>query len=308
MVIVFLSATFYAVHAIDQAGIDAELARANAAIAALAAEPPLPDAALAGRLAGEFLLRDAHVADAATMQPDEISVALPGAGQAVIAWTPHRFGSETFVSVAPMRLLATTVLLLILGFILWRLYSLASLLEAQRGEARALAQRDALTGLPNRLAFDERLKSLCADRPAKPLALFYLDLDDFKPVNDTMGHAAGDQVLCQVGQRLMALAQPGDLVARLGGDEFAIIRQTRLSEAELAAFADIIHASLTRPMAVLEWSIDVGVSMGIALLPDHGTDADRLLQVADAALYRAKKQPDIVFVLADPIPVLHAAA
>ena len=158
--------------------------------------------------------------------------------------------------------------------------------EQRRAERRIahMAHHDALTGLPNRVLFHERLAALVAERA--PAGLLCLDLDHFKLVNDTLGHPAGDALLRQVAERLRACLGGDGLVARLGGDEFAVLH--RAERPALVALADRIIAALCRPFALDGQDVTVGVSIGIALAPEHGDDPDGLLRKADTALYAAK--------------------
>ncbi|WP_432519979.1 diguanylate cyclase domain-containing protein [Kineococcus sp. SYSU DK006] len=154
---------------------------------------------------------------------------------------------------------------------------------------REAALHDPLTGLPNRTLLEDRLRHAlsAAGRSGQQVALLYCDLDDFKPVNDTGGHAAGDHVLIGVAERLSAAVRPGDTVARLGGDEFAVVCPDLPDEAAAAHVAERIVAEMAEPFAVAGWSFPVGISVGLAMA-EPGADAQRVLQDADAAMYEAK--------------------
>lgn len=156
---------------------------------------------------------------------------------------------------------------------------------------RYLAEFDVLTGLANRSQFQSRLSLL--DQPssqcAKPFgALLLIDLDEFKPVNDSLGHAAGDECLKQAAERIRGVCPDAELVARIGGDEFAVLLgpEARLAEASDAARA--IIAQLNYPMEYRGHQLSIGASVGIALANDH-TPSAQLNIMADAALYAAKK-------------------
>ncbi|WP_181703295.1 putative bifunctional diguanylate cyclase/phosphodiesterase [Chthonobacter albigriseus] len=168
-----------------------------------------------------------------------------------------------------------------------------AVVEAQRA-AEELARHDALTGLPNRRTFSAALTSAIGDPDGTDTGSYVLliDLDRFKPVNDTYGHAAGDQVLCEVSRRLLRLAGPDDMVARLGGDEFAILCRpgSRSDILETAkGFAEQIIASSRTPISVGDIAVEIGASVGIALCSTDGADADEVLRAADVAMYRAKQ-------------------
>jgi len=169
--------------------------------------------------------------------------------------------------------------------------SVRDLTEQRRAQRQIefMAEHDPLTGLPNRAFFDQALESAIAQADQKgPFALFALDLDRFKAVNDLFGHAAGDAILCRVAAILTAAIDEAGVVARVGGDEFLILQRgmkdpeavRRLAESILDAFAAEMDLSRD-PMAV-------GVSIGVSLYPQDATDAQSLRQNADVALYRAK--------------------
>ena len=164
-----------------------------------------------------------------------------------------------------------------------------------------MARHDALTGLPNRMMFRERLERVLADnRSTTQTAVLYLDLDGFKEVNDTAGHAAGDVLLKLVSQRLQQGLRAGDTVARLGGDEFAIIQTQVRQGADAADLAARIVQDLAEPFEVDGRFVAIGASVGIALAPADATDPDELLRAADTALYRAKGDGKGTFRLFEP--------
>ncbi len=152
------------------------------------------------------------------------------------------------------------------------------------------ANHDPLTGVANRGRFLTDLDATIGDRATRwPVALLYLDLDLFKPVNDTHGHAAGDEVLRAVTARIGAELRPGDLLARLGGDEFAVLC-TGLPDADAARLADRLLATLGEPIALSTGPVvAIGASIGIAVTASPRVTPGVLLEVADAALYRAKR-------------------
>ncbi len=154
-------------------------------------------------------------------------------------------------------------------------------------QLRQLAEQDVLTGLANRARLHRALASALA-RPNGRAALLLLDLDGFKEVNDSLGHPTGDRLLVAVAGRLVGAAGPRALVARLGGDEFAVLQPDPPDEAAVRDLAAHLVASLDRPIVVPEARIRVGASVGVAIAPQHGRDADELMRHADIALYRAK--------------------
>ena len=152
-----------------------------------------------------------------------------------------------------------------------------------------LATHDALTRLPNRTLFQLRVEdALARARRGKAFAIQYLDLDRFKQVNDTLGHAVGDEVLQQATARLLACVRDTDTVARLGGDEFAILQADIDGTADCDALAQRVIASLSAPYLVDGQDVSIGTSIGIALSPAHGVDYGTLLRSADTALYKSK--------------------
>lgn len=156
-----------------------------------------------------------------------------------------------------------------------------------------LANCDPLTGLANRAAFNETLRSAireASNNDAK-LGLLVLDLDRFKHVNDTMGHKAGDDLLTEFGQRLRnALPSANTFIARLGGDEFAIIVTGSDCVNEATRSAEVVLRQVRKPFNLNGQTSTIGTSVGLALYPEHGTDADELFVSADMALYRSKEQ------------------
>jgi diguanylate cyclase (GGDEF)-like protein/PAS domain S-box-containing protein len=156
-----------------------------------------------------------------------------------------------------------------------------------------VAHHDSLTGLPNRSLFNDRLDQaiVLSRRTSRQFALLYLDLDKFKPVNDTLGHHAGDELLKGVAERIRHQVRESDTVARVGGDEFIVILRdvTRREDAE--DLARKIVAALATPfhLGTPTQSVDIGTSIGIAVYPADAQSADGLVKAADAAMYRAKQ-------------------
>ena len=170
-------------------------------------------------------------------------------------------------------------------------FDLKETLERERGRQFQLARHDPLTGLPNRLQFEEHLGHALARsrRQGRPLAVCLLDIDDFKPVNDSFGHAAGDTLLRQAAARLREGLRRSDLIARLGGDEFVLAIEDLGTATVLPALLDRMNEALSRPFDLGEGRMArIGLSMGVAIAPDDGEEPDLLMRRADAALYAAK--------------------
>jgi diguanylate cyclase (GGDEF)-like protein/PAS domain S-box-containing protein len=164
--------------------------------------------------------------------------------------------------------------------------------KAAEEKIALLARTDGLTGLANRATFTERLGQVyaAAQRGAPPFAILYLDLDKFKPVNDTYGHAAGDLLLQQVAQRLKNCTRDSDVIARLGGDEFAILQGEMREPANAGALAAKIQGALVLPYLVNGNEVNISVSIGISPYVAGIAGADAMLVQADLALYRSKHQ------------------
>ena len=154
------------------------------------------------------------------------------------------------------------------------------------------ATHDALTGLPNRALFQELGDQALArsNRYGTTVAVLFLDLDRFKPVNDSLGHTAGDELLVQVASRLRASVRRGDIVARFGGDEFVILCEHPAGQTEMQELARRLIEALSEPVPVLGSAATVGASIGIAIGGGGRVTVDTLIRDADAALYRAKEQ------------------
>ena len=161
-------------------------------------------------------------------------------------------------------------------------------LEAQ-AKISHMARHDALTGLPNRVLFHEQLEQgLRRAGSGDQLAVLCLDLDHFKDINDSLGHPIGDALLKEVGRRLRATVGESDTVARLGGDEFSVVQIGRSEEAAARSLAGRLVEAISAPYEIDGHQIVIGVSIGISLSPQDGSDPDELLKNADLALYRAK--------------------
>jgi diguanylate cyclase (GGDEF)-like protein/PAS domain S-box-containing protein len=163
--------------------------------------------------------------------------------------------------------------------------------QARQYERRLhhLAHHDALTGLPNRTLLQERLKAAVESaRDGMPGALAFVDLDNFKHINDTYGHDMGDCVLREIANRLHAGVRERDTVARVGGDEFVLLIAEQAGETAVAELLERLRRSLDRPILVRGKEVIAGASFGVALFPRDGDNADRIMRAADAAMYHAK--------------------
>lgn len=165
-----------------------------------------------------------------------------------------------------------------------------------------MAHHDTLTGLPNRASFTEHLNQaiVLSQREEQAVAVLFLDLDNFKPINDQHGHAIGDLLLQQVANRIQQCLRGADVVGRIGGDEFVVLLQNVHHVANAQNTAEKICECLSIAYEVDGKILHIGVSIGIALYPLHGNNAMQLVRYADEAMYEAKKLPDRIQVFASP--------
>jgi diguanylate cyclase (GGDEF)-like protein/PAS domain S-box-containing protein len=164
--------------------------------------------------------------------------------------------------------------------------------RARSLEMSHLAQHDFLTDLPNRLLFNDRLVQAIAIavRQSKQLAVMFIDLDQFKKINDSLGHEVGDKLLRSVAKRLVACVRRADTVSRLGGDEFVILLSQVEHEKDAAFSARKILRALAAPHIIDNKSLDINASIGVSTYPSDGPDAQTLMNKADTAMYDAKQQ------------------
>ncbi len=169
-------------------------------------------------------------------------------------------------------------------------FSDITLVKESQEKLDHLAHHDPLTGLPNRLLFNDRLSHaiLRASRDPRPLALLFIDLDRFKNVNDTLGHHIGDELLRQVAQALASKVRDGDTLARLGGDEFILLLEDTDGKYGAGVVADKLMSVFEQPFVVVTHELFVTASVGISIFPDDGDDVNLLIRNADVALYQAK--------------------
>lgn len=219
------------------------------------------------------------------------------AGMHYTAMAASRFYELPEAEISGMMFPERAMAITISGFsgIILLLSGLATWIHRQRGVQRMLQQlahTDALTGLPNRIKFKQRLEIALseANRHDARLAVLFLDLNDFKTINDSLGHAAGDRVLEEVAARVRDCLRGEDTVARFGGDEFIIIARDLKFAEDAAQVADRVLSALQSPIEFDGWKLHHSASMGISVYPDDADTADELIQQADAAMYRAKSE------------------
>ncbi|MBX6357404.1 MAG: EAL domain-containing protein [Micromonosporaceae bacterium] len=264
--------------------------------------------------------RVAGLADAAAVVTAAAAWCLVQAGTAALAhrlvggrdgWAAfgRALGAESLTGgallLSPVVVLAAQVTWAMVPLVAIPLYAIDRMAR-QLTEQERLARLDPLTGLVNRKALVTEVAGQAAAHSQRAatgvanrrFALLLLDLDRFKHVNDTLGHAVGDRLLVEVGRRLTRTVRPGDLVARLGGDEFAILAPGLVDAEQARALARRVASALTEPVWLDGLPLDVSGSIGIALYPDHGIDFATLMRRADVAMYEAKHRGDAVAVYA----------
>ena len=187
---------------------------------------------------------------------------------------------------------ATSVLATLCRFLGSTLQRVDAQLETQKvmNEVERQAKTDMLSGLPNRTEFHQRLRKVLdtAATESTRTGVFFLDLDLFKNINDTLGHDVGDELLCLISRRLECLLEPGDIVARIGGDEFLFLLASVDTREKLVEFGWQLVKAIKAPMVIAGRTLVVGVSVGAACYPEDGNNAEELIKHADIAMYRAK--------------------
>ncbi|MDH4440377.1 MAG: diguanylate cyclase [Rhizobium sp.] len=225
------------------------------------------------------------------------------------SWEIYRPGHEIWVVVVPVVVVLCGLLLaatLVLGRYIGRL---SLRLETSERRNRELALRDTLSGLANRLCFDQALTNASERLAHAPFAVIASDLDRFKAVNDIHGHGAGDEVIRVVAERLRHAVGEHGLVGRMGGDEFVILVSAFRDRARLSMLAQTIIASIARPIMLPSGAlVDVGISLGIAVAPEHGLSGHQIMARADRALYASKDGGRGRAVFAEDLPNADGAA
>ncbi|MEF2074207.1 putative bifunctional diguanylate cyclase/phosphodiesterase [Consotaella aegiceratis] len=250
------------------------------------------DGDMTAELVERFGLQRLVFADKELSTTDAHLPVLNGAGQVVgyLNWEPHRPASDLIRHIAPAASAVLGALVLVVLLLLDKLHRTSSSLEVSEAHAKHIAFHDALTNIPNRALFEDRISQALArgKRSGGAIALHYVDLDRFKHVNDTLGHPAGDRLLVQVSQRLTALVREVDTVARLGGDEFAVIQVDDVSDTAAEQLAARIIEALDKPFDLLGDEATIGASVGIAVSLPSDTP-EEMMRKADIALYQAKE-------------------
>lgn len=208
-------------------------------------------------------------------------------GPFLVAWSPNAPGPFIWKSAMPKVAILSLLAALSMGFIAWRFGAVVRALQKSEATNRFLAKHDALTGLANRIAFEESLTAMMAEHPEGPIAVLAVDLDKFKSVNDQHGHAAGDAVLKAVAARFSDRVGDTGLVARLGGDEFMVLIPNA-NETTIMALAAGLVIDAQVPIVFNDLLLQVGGSAGAAIFPRDGHNIRNFVHAADMALYAAK--------------------
>ena len=208
------------------------------------------------------------------------------------AWTPKQPGAEIVHSTIPFIAVALAGFALLAAFVLRYMRRTAAAIAAGETRLRHLAMHDPLCGLPNRIFFGERLEAVIEEvaAGATPAAVFYIDLDHFKDVNDTLGHPIGDELIRNVTLRLSRTLRGDDLVARLGGDEFAVISSMGDNTEKMMTLAQRMINAICAPYSIGGQNIIIGASIGIAMIGKNCAGGADIMRYADMALYRAKNE------------------
>jgi diguanylate cyclase (GGDEF)-like protein len=254
----------------------------------------IDEAALAS-MATQLRLVNLRKIDQVPVPQGDLNYDLTGPDGSVIArfaWTPKQPGAEIVHNVVPFVAVALTGFALLAAFVLRYMRRTAAAIAAGESRLRHLAMHDPLCGLPNRIFFGERLEAVIEEvrNGSAPAAVFYIDLDHFKDVNDTLGHHVGDELIRNVTLRLSHTLRGGDLVARLGGDEFAVISSIAGNNEKMATLAQRIISAICSPYAISGQNIIIGASIGIAVIDRNCGTATDIMRYADMALYRAKNE------------------
>lgn len=252
------------------------------------------DGSFTGAISEAYGLERPRFSWTPTMRAEESSQALRARDGSVVGyftWRPFAPGSMVYGRIAPILLVVFALLAAAACWMMRRIVSRTRELHESNATVQHLAFHDPLTGLPNRALFEDRLEHALAiirRTGGRKAALLFIDLDRFKLINDSLGHAAGDEMLKEFADRLRRSARASDTVARLGGDEFAIIQEEVTSPGEIEALCQRIVAEASRPFQLGGSEAHTGTSIGVAMTGKDGLDMAELARKADIALYESK--------------------
>jgi diguanylate cyclase (GGDEF)-like protein len=251
------------------------------------------DTSFTAALESRYLLEGARFTLADKVKPDELSLPVNAKDKTFVGnlvWTPELPGRSILHEVLPFLILGLGAVAVALFYVLRRLRRAFAELIVSEEQSRHLAYHDALTGLPNRAFLVERLNKALSDLPGhdEALALLFLDLDRFKQVNDTLGHATGDELISHLALMFSEALPEDAFIARMGGDEFAILKTNLSNPDELRDICENLLKVASGSFNTLGKKAMVGLSIGVAIAPSDGLDQSELLRKADIALYQAK--------------------
>jgi diguanylate cyclase (GGDEF)-like protein len=251
------------------------------------------DQSMVNEISAHYELPNLAFQRTAVVDPDRISSPVFNSLGRIIGfftWVPEEPAFSLIMETLPMILACLVAGGLAVFFLLRRLELTSTKLEQTEAQASFLAFHDPLTRLPNRALFEDRLEQALAKMRsgASHVALLYIDLDHFKRVNDTLGHAAGDELLRQAAKRLLDLVSDVDTVSRLGGDEFALIKFDTPDTSSALTLAARIVDSFAKTFQLFGHEVGVGASVGVTVISDPKLSAEDVMRQADVALYEAK--------------------
>ncbi len=275
-------------------GSDGDFAAGNSGAPIVVAVKYIDDAMLR-EIGSRLQLAGLHQLDDQTRTADTSIVAITDPGGSPVArfaWRPAMPGGQIVSRVLPFMVVALAGFAALLCFVIYQMRRTVEKITAGETQLRHLALHDPVCGLPNRIYFGERLESVIDEvrRGGPSAAVFFIDLDHFKDVNDTLGHHIGVELILDVTKRLSHVMRDDDLVARLGGDEFAILTACSSDSYSLQAIAGRILTAVCAPYLISGHNIVIGASIGIAVIDRRAKGAGDILRYADMALYRAKNE------------------
>ncbi|MFT3731127.1 MAG: EAL domain-containing protein [Hyphomicrobium sp.] len=251
------------------------------------------DTSFPTNLEAKYLLSGARFSNANELKPGETAYPVVSRDKIRIGnlvWKSELPGRSILHEIMPFLALGLGAISVAMFFVIRRLRNTCADLVAGEEHARHLALHDALTGLPNRAFFIEKLNAALSDQSANngTLAVLFLDLDRFKQVNDTLGHAVGDELIVYFAEKFGEAISNNGFIARMGGDEFAILKTNLSSADDLVDICERLLRSASESFETLDKRAMVGLSIGVTMAPQDGRDPSELLRKADIALYQAK--------------------